>query len=102
MIPSHAHDVEFEGDSKRYTSFIQISSTLPQFSLPLGDDLSDKENQALEGGSETMCGAYVVNLVYYLSVVNKYLHLMAQFEPLEDLIDNNPFIVGGISNRGNN
>ena len=49
-----------------------------------------------------MCGAYVVNLVYYLSVVNKYLHLMAQFEPLEDLIDNNPFIVGGISNRGNN
>ena len=51
MIPSHAHDVEFEGDSKRYTSFIQISSTLPQFSLPLGDDLSDKENQALEGGS---------------------------------------------------
>ena len=56
----------------------------------------------MERGSDTMCGSYVVNLGYYLSVVNKYLHLVAQFESLEDLIDQNPFIIGGIRKRGNN
>ena len=49
-----------------------------------------------------MCIACVVNLGYHCSVVNKYPHLVSQFEPLEDLKNHNPFIIGDIRKGGNN
>eukprot|EP00957_Ditylum_brightwellii_P072671 5522580-Ditylum_brightwellii.AAC.1 len=43
-----------------------------------------------------MCGACVGNLDYHRSIAEKRPHLIEQFESLDDLVDQQPFGIGGI------
>eukprot|EP00957_Ditylum_brightwellii_P027774 2099107-Ditylum_brightwellii.AAC.1 len=86
----------FQTAAKRSKAFLEVSAPLPHLQIPLGDKQDTETNPVLEGGADTMCGACVGNLDYHRSITEKHPHLVKQFEALADLVDQQPFGIGGI------
>ena len=101
MMPYQSQAMAFEGSVKQSTVFLQVSLALRHFSLLLGDDPNDKENPYLEGGADKIFRTCVRNLGHHQYVAHKYPHLVAKFKSLEDLTDQNPFVIDGIGKGGN-
>eukprot|EP00957_Ditylum_brightwellii_P101605 7743772-Ditylum_brightwellii.AAC.2 len=57
--------------------FLQVSEALPHLSISLGDNIDTESCPVLEEGADTMCRAYMGNLVHHCSIMENHPSLMA-------------------------